>query len=60
MISFPTEKGKAYRLSTGTMGVDQHEMAEYEDDAYYLLNGVKVEHPTHGIYIHRGKKVVFH
>ncbi|MBQ5981416.1 MAG: glycoside hydrolase N-terminal domain-containing protein [Prevotella sp.] len=60
MILFPTEKGKAYRLSTGTMGVDQHEMAEYEDDAYYLLNGVKVEHPTHGIYIHRGKKVVFH
>lgn len=27
------------------------------NDAYYNLNGVKVAHPTKGIYIHEGKKV---
>ena len=29
-----------------------------ENGAYYNLNGVKVENPTKGIYIHNGKKVV--
>ena len=60
MISFVTKKGMAYQLSIGTMNVSYPEMAECEDDAYYLLNGMKTTHPTRGIYIHRGKKVVFH
>jgi alpha-L-fucosidase 2 len=60
MISFPTEKGRTYSLKIDTMNILHHEMANKDDDAYYLLNGIKVEHPTHGIYIHRGKKVVFH
>lgn len=29
-----------------------------EDNAYYTLQGVKVSHPTKGIYIHKGKKVI--
>ena len=29
-----------------------------ENGAYYNLNGVKVENPTKGVYIHNGKKVV--
>ncbi len=29
------------------------------DDAYYTLQGVRVPRPGKGIYIHRGKKVVF-
>ncbi len=29
-----------------------------DNDSYYTLSGVKVEHPTKGIYIHKGKKVV--
>lgn len=29
-----------------------------EDDNYYTLYGVRVEHPTKGIYIHRGKKII--
>ena len=28
------------------------------DDAYYSLNGQKVEHPSRGIYIRKGQKVV--
>ena len=29
-----------------------------QDDAYYTLQGVKVAHPTKGIYIHNGKKMI--
>jgi hypothetical protein len=29
-----------------------------KDDAYYSLNGQKVEHPSRGIYIRKGQKVV--
>lgn len=28
------------------------------DSAYYTLTGVKVANPTHGVYIHNGKKIV--
>ena len=34
------------------------ENAETIDDAYYTLQGVRVLHPTKGIYIHKGRKVV--
>lgn len=30
-----------------------------KDDAYYNLQGVKVQRPQHGVFIHNGKKVVF-
>ena len=29
-----------------------------KDDAYYNLQGVKVQHPQHGVFIHNGKKIV--
>lgn len=29
-----------------------------QDDAYYTLQGVRVSHPTSGIFIHKGKKIV--
>lgn len=60
MISFSTERGKAYRLSIGTMGIDQHDIVKYEDDNYYQLNGIRVKHPRRGIYIYHGKKIVYH
>ena len=28
------------------------------DDAYYTLSGLQVSNPSHGIYIHEGKKVL--
>lgn len=30
-----------------------------EDDTYYTLQGVETTTPTHGIYVHKGKKVLF-
>jgi rhamnogalacturonan endolyase len=30
------------------------------DDAYYTLQGVRVAHPTKGIYLHQGKKIAIH
>ena len=29
-----------------------------KDEAYYNLQGVKVQRPQHGVFIHNGKKVV--
>ena len=42
---------------TGIGGVTNDENGK-EDDAYYNLNGQRVDNPQKGIYIHRGKKVI--
>lgn len=34
------------------------EANDKSDDAYYTLQGVRVNHPTKGIYIHEGRKIV--
>ena len=43
-----------------TTGVDEVSTDENNknDDAYYNLNGQRVDNPQKGIYIHRGKKVI--
>lgn len=39
--------------------ISQKEASEKNSNApYYNLNGVRVAHPSHGIYIHNGRKVV--
>lgn len=43
--------------TTGISVVDQ-DSVKYNDGAFYTLEGVKVEHPTKGVYIHNGKKYV--
>ena len=43
-------------LPSGTTAI-HHVGNDDNDDAYYSLNGQKVEHPTHGIYIQNGQKV---
>ncbi len=45
---------------TGTTGVSQVNAEKVADDAYYNLQGVKMNSNNlpHGIYIHQGKKVV--
>ena len=43
-------------LPSGTTAI-HHVGTAHKDDAYYSLNGQKVEHPTHGIYIRNGQKV---
>ncbi len=49
----------------GTTGIGQVESAENvsgqetrQNSGWYTLQGQRVEHPTKGIYIHNGKKVV--
>ncbi|MDE6329434.1 MAG: DUF4465 domain-containing protein [Muribaculaceae bacterium] len=50
----------AVRFPDSSSDVDQIECAGVNeaDDAYYDLTGRRVEHPSKGIYIHRGKKIV--
>lgn len=44
----------------GATGITQinEEKGQLADEAYYTLTGMKVAHPSAGIYIHNGKKVV--
>ena len=44
--------------TTGIDDVKVADDAQEGDDAYYTLEGMKVAQPTHGIYIHNGKKIV--
>ena len=44
-------------LTNGTTAIRQVR-ATTEQDVYYSLNGVRVEKPTHGIFIKNGKKVM--
>ena len=44
-------------LTSGTTAIRQVR-ATTEQDVYYSLNGVRVEKPTHGIFIKNGKKVM--
>ena len=45
---------------TGTTGISQVNAEKIKDDAYYNLQGVKMNpnNLPHGIYIHQGKKVI--
>ena len=43
-------------LSNGTTAIHQVRSTA-EQEVYYSLNGVRVEKPTHGIYLKNGKKV---
>ena len=42
--------------STAIDGITNNPVVK--DDAYYNLQGVKVQRPQHGVFIHNGKKVV--
>lgn len=43
-------------VGTGITAVET-ETGQNRDNAYYNLQGMRVEHPTKGIYIHKGKKI---
>lgn len=43
--------------SDSTTGISELQNSVRNDDAYYTLQGIKVTHPTNGIYIYKGKKV---
>ena len=44
-------------LTNGTTAI-RHVRATSEQNVYYSLDGVRVEKPTHGIFIKNGKKVI--
>ncbi|MES5005176.1 C10 family peptidase [Prevotella disiens] len=39
-------------------GIETITESDIDDAPYYNLQGVRIEKPTHGVYIHNGKKVV--
>ncbi|MGI6242241.1 MAG: DUF5005 domain-containing protein [Prevotella sp.] len=45
-------------LATGIKGITEKKEKPYQIDVYYNLQGMRVKHPRHGIYIHNGKKVL--
>lgn len=47
-----------FALDGSTTAIKNVEAAQTVDNAYYTLQGVKVERPTKGIYVKNGKKVV--
>ena len=54
-------EAKPMRMVIGgqTTGINEVDAADgAADGAYYTLQGVKVENPTKGLYIHNGKKVI--
>ena len=46
-------------LPSGSAGIRGVSTTGKDDDACYSLNGQRVEHPSQGIYIRNGRKVVF-
>ena len=44
--------------STGITQPSMVVQPSLQDDAYYTLQGVRVSHPTSGIFIHKGRKIV--
>lgn len=53
-----TAAANFFALDGSTTAIKNVEAAQTADNAYYTLQGVKVEHPAKGIYIKNGKKVV--
>lgn len=57
-------KGPNYYLANDayqSTGISQPSVVaqpSQQDDAYYTLQGVRVSHPTSGIFIHKGRKIV--
>ena len=54
MFSFTDDNSS----TTGIDTIDTSSSATSSDNAYYNLNGQRIEKPQHGVYIHGGKKVI--
>ena len=54
MFSFTDDNSS----TTGIDTIDTSSSATDSDNAYYNLNGQRIEKPQHGVYIHGGKKVI--
>jgi hypothetical protein len=49
--------GTNQQVPTGIKAVNMDNSGD-DNAPYYNLQGIRVEHPTHGVFIHNGKKVV--
>ena len=49
-----------YENGTAPTGISQITTEQSDDDKYYDLQGRPVSQPSHGVYIHQGKKVIKH
>lgn len=57
-IAAPAGEAKTLAISfEGTNGIGEATTATVANGAYYTLQGLKVEKPAKGLYIHNGKKV---
>lgn len=61
-IDITPETGSIELVFTDDTSTDineiETEVQESGDNSYYNLQGMRVEHPTKGIYIHKGKKII--
>ena len=63
-LSFPSDAASSLQsvlsLVPVTAGIENvtTDNANNTDDGYYTVSGIKVDKPTKGVYIHKGKKVV--
>lgn len=57
-LQFVYDNGDSDSDATGISTVSTTESDETNDDAYYTLNGCKVDNPTNGVFIHKGKTVI--
>ena len=63
-LQVPSEESQGAKMiglefeENSTNDINEVTSDQNDNDNYYTLSGVKVEHPTKGIYIHKGKKVV--
>lgn len=55
---FSSEPFTPTAINAVNANADSHSAAHDNDDSYYDLQGLKVEFPSTGIYIHHGRKVV--
>ena len=58
MIFDGNEDGVDADAAGTALEISNIELKEAGNNVYYNLQGQRVEHPQHGIYIHNGKKVV--
>lgn len=62
-LSLPSSSAQAFRIvfsDDEATGIATVSNTSVDDGAYYNLQGMRVDHPTKGVYIHNKKKIIVH
>ncbi|MCI7599088.1 MAG: hypothetical protein SOY06_06335 [Prevotella sp.] len=62
-LSLPSSSAQAFRIvfsDDEATGIATVSNTFVDDGAYYNLQGMRVDHPTKGVYIHNKKKIIVH